>query len=68
MGHRAVDFPVGVGQVIPGFDEGLVGQTIGSRILLVIPPEKGYGAEGNQQAGIAGTDTLIFVIDLLLAS
>lgn len=67
-GSGAVDFPVGVGQVIPGFDEGLVGQTIGSRILLVIPPEKGYGAEGNQQAGIAGTDTLIFVIDLLLAS
>lgn len=67
-GTGAVDFPVGVGQVIPGFDEGLVGQTIGSRILLVIPPEKGYGAQGNQQAGIAGTDTLIFVIDLLLAS
>jgi len=67
-GTGAVDFPVGVGQVIPGFDEGLVGQTIGSRILLVIPPAKGYGAQGNQQAGIAGTDTLIFVIDLLLAS
>ena len=67
-GSGAVDFPVGVGQVIPGFDEGLVGQTIGSRILLVIPPDKGYGTQGNAQAGIAGTDTLIFVVDLLLAS
>ena len=67
-GSGAVDFPVGAGQVIPGFDEGLVGQTIGSRILLVIPPDKGYGTDGNTQAGIAGTDTLIFVVDLLLAS
>lgn len=67
-GDAPVDFPVGVGQVIPGFDEGLVGQTIGSRILLVIPPDKGYGSDGNAQAGISGTDTLIFIVDLLLAS
>ena len=63
----AVEFPVGTGQVITGFDEGLVGQTIGSRVLLVIPPDKGYGSEGNPQAGIGGTDTLVFVIDLLAA-
>lgn len=63
----AVEFPVGTGQVIAGFDEGLVGQTVGSRVLLVIPPDKGYGAEGNPQAGIAGTDTLVFVVDLLVA-
>ena len=50
------------------FDEGLVGQTIGSRVLLVIPPDKGYGTDGKAQAGIAGTDTLIFVVDLLLVS
>jgi peptidylprolyl isomerase len=67
-GGDPVEFPVGVGQVIPGFDEGLVGQTIGSRVLLVIPPDKGYGTDGNAQAGIAGTDTLIFVVDLLLVS
>jgi len=51
--------------VIAGFDEGLVGQTVGSRVLLVIPPDKGYGPEGNPQAGIGGTDTLVFVVDLL---
>ena len=61
----AVEFPVGTGQVIAGFDEGLVGQTVGSRVLLVIPPDKGYGPEGNPQAGIGGTDTLVFVVDLL---
>lgn len=63
----AVEFPVGSGQVLPGFDEGLVGQTVGSRVLLVIPPAKGYGTEGNAQAGISGTDTLVFVVDLLAA-
>lgn len=63
-----VDFPIGAGGLIAGFDEGLTGQKIGSRIMLVIPPDKGYGANGNAQAGISGTDTLVFVIDLLAAS
>jgi peptidylprolyl isomerase len=58
-------FPIGVGQVIPGWDEKLVGQTVGSRVLLVLPPEKGYGANGNPQAGIQGTDTLVFVVDIV---
>lgn len=63
-----VDFPVGQGQLISGFEEGLIGQTVGSRVLLVIPPDKGYGAQGNQQAGISGTDTIVFVVDILAAS
>ena len=62
------DFQIGVGAVIPGWDEGLVGQTIGSQILLVIPPDQGYGPEGNEPAGIAGTDTLVFVVDILAAT
>ena len=52
-------------QVIPGWDKGLVGQTIGSRVLLVIPPADGYGKTGNTGAGIKGTDTLVFVVDIL---
>src|SRR6266496_1986178 len=50
-------------QVIPGWDKGLVGQNIGSRVLLVIPPADGYGKTGNTHAGIKGTDTLVFVVD-----
>jgi peptidylprolyl isomerase len=34
-------------------------------MLLSIPPADGYGASGNSQAGISGTDTLVFVVDLL---
>lgn len=61
----AAQFAIGTGQTIPGFDKGLVGQTVGSRVLLVIPPADGYGKAGNTQAGIKGTDTLVFVVDIL---
>ncbi|OAH11210.1 FKBP-type peptidyl-prolyl cis-trans isomerase [Streptomyces jeddahensis] len=58
-------FPIGVGQVIPGWDQALVGKKVGSRVELAIPPAMGYGSEGNEQAGIKGTDTLVFVVDLV---
>jgi peptidylprolyl isomerase len=52
-------------QVIPGWDHGLAGQTVGSRVMLLIPPADGYGKVGNSQAHITGTDTLVFVVDIL---
>ncbi|MGH9101828.1 MAG: FKBP-type peptidyl-prolyl cis-trans isomerase [Acidimicrobiales bacterium] len=58
-------FPIGVGQVIPGWDKTLVGAKTGSRILLVVPPADGYGPKGDSQAGIKGTDTLVFVVDVI---
>lgn len=58
-------FVIGTGAVIPGFDKTLVGRRLGSRLILSIPPADGYGSSGNSQAGISGTDTLVFVIDLL---
>lgn len=58
---------IGLGQVVKGWDDGLVGQTVGSRVLLAIPPKLGYGEEGNEGAGISGTDTLYFVVDILAA-
>jgi len=63
-----VTFSIGTGDVIPGWDSGLVGQPVGSRVLMVIPPAQGYGAEGNSSAGISGTDTLVFVVDILAAN
>lgn len=65
---KSVQFPIGRGSVIAGWDEGLVGQTVGSQVLLVIPPAKGYGASGQPAAGIKGTDALVFVVDILGAS
>ena len=58
-------FPIGVGAVIAGWDEGLVGQQVGSRVLLSIPSHLGYGDRGVPQAGIRGGDTLVFVVDIL---
>jgi FKBP-type peptidyl-prolyl cis-trans isomerase len=58
-------FNDGSGQVIKGWDNGLVGQTVGSRVMLVIPPAEGYGSAGAPQGGIKGTDTLVFVTDIL---
>jgi peptidylprolyl isomerase len=60
------EFPIGSGQVIKGWDNGLVGQKVGSRVLLVIPPADGYGSAG-QGDTIKGDDTLVFVVDILAA-
>jgi len=58
-------FTVGVDQLIPGWDKALVGVKVGSRLLLVVPPADGYGSAGESAAGISGTDTLVFVVDVL---
>ena len=58
-------FQIGSGQVIKGWDDSLVGKRVGSRVLLVVPPADGYGKQGSAQAGIKGTDTLVFVVDIL---
>jgi len=52
-------------QIIPGWDTGLVGVPVGSRVMLVVPPKDGYGSAGESQAGIKGTDTLVFVVDVI---
>ncbi|MGA5315968.1 FKBP-type peptidyl-prolyl cis-trans isomerase [Streptomyces pseudogriseolus] len=52
------------GTVIDGWRYGLVGRKTGSRVQMAIPPTWGYGDQGNAQAGIKGTDTLVFVVDV----
>lgn len=50
--------------VIPGFGKALVGQTVGSQVIAVIPPSEGYGEAGSGDL-IGATDTLVFVVDIL---
>ncbi|HEY8480338.1 MAG TPA: FKBP-type peptidyl-prolyl cis-trans isomerase [Spirillospora sp.] len=57
-------FPIGMGKTVPGFDKGLTGVKVGSRVLLVLPPKEGYGKEG-MPPQIKGDDTLVFVVDVL---
>jgi len=56
-------FPLGAGQVIPGWDQGLVGMKAGGRRVLVIPPDQAYGPQGSPPA-IGPNETLVFVVDL----
>ena len=60
-------FTLGAGQVIPGWDKGMVGMRVGGRRELILPPALGYGAN-SPGAGIAKNDTLVFVVDLLKIS
>jgi len=57
-------FPVGGGQVITGWDQGVAGMKVGGRRRLTIPPHLAYGDRG---AGgvIAPGETLVFVVDLV---
>ena len=56
-------FGIGLGAVIEGWDTGLVGASVGDRVLLVIPPELGYGEQGSP-GGIPGGATLVFAVDI----
>jgi peptidylprolyl isomerase len=58
-------FQIGVRKVVPGWDVGLVGVPVGSRVLLSLPPADGYGSAGKSDAKIGGTDTLVFVVDIV---
>jgi FKBP-type peptidyl-prolyl cis-trans isomerase len=51
------------GGVIPGFAKALIGQTVGSQVVAVIPPDQGYGDQANEK--IPAGSTLIFVVDIL---
>ncbi|MER6714220.1 MULTISPECIES: FKBP-type peptidyl-prolyl cis-trans isomerase [unclassified Streptomyces] len=52
------------GQIIDGWRYALAGKKAGSRVEMAVPPTWGYGTQGNPQAGIKGTDTLVFVVDI----
>lgn len=54
--------------VVTGLGKGLVGVPVGSRVIVQIPPSLGYGKSGNSQAGIKGTDTMYFLVDVLGAA
>lgn len=60
---EALTFPLN--GVIPGWQQGLQGIKQGSRVLLIIPPDLGYGANPQPGSGIAPNETLVFVVDVV---
>ena len=61
--NTAAAFQLTENSVVKGFIEGLAGQAIGSQVLLVVPPELGYGEQGN--GPVPAGATLVFVVDIL---
>ena len=64
--NQVFELVLGIGQVIPGWDEGIQGMKVGGRRQLTIPPDKAYGETG-AGADIPPDSTLVFVVDLLEA-
>ena len=63
-GGTPFEFPLGGGQVIQGWDKGIVGMRVGGRRELIIPPAQAYGPNGYPPA-IGPNETLVFVVDLV---
>ncbi|MCR4334798.1 MAG: FKBP-type peptidyl-prolyl cis-trans isomerase [Patescibacteria group bacterium] len=62
--HGPIKFTLGIGQVIQGWDEGLIGMKVGETKHLVIPPEKGYGSQGFPPI-IPANATLTFDVEIV---
>ena len=62
--RETFQFVIGVGQVIPGWDEGVSGMRVGGHRQIIIPPELAYGANGSSGV-IPPNATLIFEIELI---
>jgi peptidylprolyl isomerase len=58
--------PLATGGVMPAWKQ-LAGERVGSRVMMVVPPADGFGKKGYSQLNIAGSDTLVFVFDVLSA-
>lgn len=59
------DAPRSLLELLPGVDANIAGQTVGSRLVVIVPPADGFGTTGAPSWGIAGTDTVVYVVDIL---
>ncbi|MFJ5234032.1 FKBP-type peptidyl-prolyl cis-trans isomerase [Kitasatospora sp. NPDC088391] len=60
-------YQAGTGQLVPAFDQSVVGKKVGSRLLVVAPPAAGFGSQGSSALGVGKDDTVVFVLDVMQA-
>ena len=65
VGKQPLTFVVGSGQVIPGFDKGVIGMNVGEEKTFTVSPEEGYGTSGSHP--LAGK-TLVFTVKIINVS
>ncbi|MEV7023538.1 FKBP-type peptidyl-prolyl cis-trans isomerase [Kitasatospora sp. NPDC093558] len=58
-------YQAGSGQLVPAFDQSVIGKKVGSRLLVVAPPAAAFGDQGSSQLGVAKGDTVVFVFDVM---
>ncbi len=63
IGGDPIEFQLGTGGVIPGWEEGIAGMQVGEQRILIIPPELGYGPQ--DYGPIPGNSTLTFEVELM---
>jgi FKBP-type peptidyl-prolyl cis-trans isomerase FkpA len=64
-GRQPLDFPLGAGKVIKGWDQGVVGMKVGGKRTLIIPSDLAYGKRGAGDGAIPPDSDLIFDVELL---
>jgi FKBP-type peptidyl-prolyl cis-trans isomerase len=67
QGQKPQLYQAGKGQLIPALNKSVIGQSIGSRLLVVAPPAEAFGSKGSSALGVGKNDTLVFVIDIVSA-
>ncbi|MFJ6771458.1 FKBP-type peptidyl-prolyl cis-trans isomerase [Kitasatospora sp. NPDC091257] len=58
-------YQAGSGQLVPALDQSVIGKKVGSRLLVVAPPEAAFGEQGSSQLGVSKGDTVVFVLDIM---
>jgi len=59
------DSPRSLLTVLPGVDASILGRSVGSRVVIIVPPADGFGSTGSPSSGVSGTDTVVYVVDIL---
>jgi peptidylprolyl isomerase len=65
FGKQNLGLSLGTADLLPGLKKGLANQKVGSRVLVAVPPKDAFGDQGNTDIKVGGTDTVVFLMDVL---